>query len=314
MLLLGAVLLVGAGTVRWILLPESLPPDVQGRVRAAAWLGVGLVAAFGLLDLHATLRNVLGAVRFETLRDYALSSRHGTSTLLRLVPALVMVGATVLPAKGPVRTLDGTARAVPSAAGGAGDGGTDARKRRSATTGVRAGARAGVTVWGTATVLFLYGVSRVSHASAVPGWAHVPADLLHLTSATAWSGAVLAVAFLPLWTPERKHLLVRATKRVSGIGIVALLVLAATGTYAALLHVGAPSALTTTRYGVALLAKVGLVGMVIGIAAVHRLHFVPSLERTGGRFPFRRLLRLEAILLLIVLAATALLTTSPMPH
>ncbi len=93
----------------------------------------------------------------------------------------------------------------------------------------------------------------------------------------------------------------------------------ATGIYASLLHIERPDVLTATLYGRTLIVKLALVGVILGIAALNRWHFLPKLSAHGygtGALPHRfgRVLLLEAALLLTIFAVTGLLTTSPLPH
>lgn len=168
--------------------------------------------------------------------------------------------------------------------------------------------------WLLAAVAVLGTFSIVSHNAAMPGRWPVPADLLHLTAAVGWAGAVLAVAFLPAWSEDGRDALERAMARVSATGFAAVVILFATGIYSAQLHVGEPVTVLTTRYGWALVTKNVLVVVILGIAALNRWRFLPDLRRGGPAQGFRRALRIEAVLLLAALGATGWLTTSPLPH
>ena len=92
--------------------------------------------------------------------------------------------------------------------------------------------------------------------------------------------------------------------------LVAMLVVAGL-CYAALL-LGSLTALVTTPYGQVLLAKIALVGGILGLAAVNRFRLVPAL-RTGAAQAasrLRRSIEIEMGIAGLILVATSLLTTS----
>jgi copper transport protein len=157
-------------------------------------------------------------------------------------------------------------------------------------------------------------VSEISDKEGMTGWLAENVDIDHRVAAVDWKSAVQAGAFLPVWGLEQRDGLERAMARVSAIGLTAVIVLFATGIYSAQLHVGEPESIATTRYGWALVTKVALVLVILGIAALNRWRFLPTLRRDGPSLQFRRALRIEALLLLAVIGATGWLTTSPLPH
>lgn len=283
---LGLFLLIGAGVFRFVLAPAKRPDAANRAARRWVWAGAGLVAVCGFLDLYLTLRAVVGPVGGSLLVDYAGASRHGRATVLRAGSALGVAAWT-------------SAALAPT---GLGRG-----QRR-----VRSGA--GTLLWALGSLAVLAGFSTVAHAAAAPGWAPVPADLLHLIAATVWGGAVVATAFLPIWTHGDPNIVLAAMGRVSRLGLAAVILLFATGVYSASLHLHSPEALTGSRYGGALVAKVSLVLATLALAALQRWRFLPRLKRFGATRPLRLALRVEALLLLGVLALTAVLTTSPLPH
>lgn len=156
--------------------------------------------------------------------------------------------------------------------------------------------------------------STLSHAAAMHGPPALLADLGHIVAATLWGGAVLYTALSPAWGRGGANAeLVRVLGRVSSLGLACVALLAATGVYASLLHLARPTELTSTPYGLALALKLGLVGTVLLIAGLNRWWLLPALGRGHSR-GLGRALRLEALLLVGVFAATGLLTTRPLPH
>ena len=157
-------------------------------------------------------------------------------------------------------------------------------------------------------------LSFLSHAAVMHGAPAFLADVLHFTAATLWGGAVLYAALSPAWEHEPASAeLMALMARVSSLGLGCVLLLAATGVYASLLHLSHSAKLTTTPYGLALMLKLALVGTVLAVAALNRWWLLPALKR-GKTRRLGQLLKLEAILLLTVFAATGILTTRPLPH
>lgn len=133
-------------------------------------------------------------------------------------------------------------------------------------------------------------------------------------AATLWGGAVFYSALLPAWgRGEASAELVRVLDRVSSLGLACTLLLTMTGVYASLLHLARPAELTGTPYGLALTLKLALVGTILLIAGLNRWWLLPALRRGHSR-GLGQALRLEALLLVGVFAATGLLTTRPLPH
>ncbi|MDQ3459240.1 MAG: CopD family protein [Deinococcota bacterium] len=158
----------------------------------------------------------------------------------------------------------------------------------------------------------LASLSIVSHSGAM-GPLPFLGDLAHLIGATLWAGALLYFAWAPNWT-EAKHALVSAVSKVSSLGVFGVAVLTLTGLYTSTLHLYGVEALTTTSYGLTLLAKVGLVLVILAIAGANRWLFMPRLEREGQTSGLRRAVRLESVLLVAVLGATGVLSTREPAH
>ena len=59
--------------------------------------------------------------------------------------------------------------------------------------------------------------------------------------------------------------------------------------------------------------KLALVGTILAVAALNRWWLLPALKR-GETRRLGRTMKLEALLLIAVFAATGLLTTRPLPH
>ncbi|MGN9907689.1 copper resistance CopC/CopD family protein [Phytohabitans sp. LJ34] len=140
------------------------------------------------------------------------------------------------------------------------------------------------------------------------------ADLLHVTNAALWLGGLIGLTLLLL--PSSEATAGAAATVVAGFSrIAAWLVagLALTGVLLGWRIIRSWSALFGTTYGAALLVKVGLVAVILGIAAWNRYRLVPRItpqQSTGPAWPaLRRTVRAEAGLLAAVLATTGVLVT-----
>ncbi|WP_030209323.1 copper resistance CopC/CopD family protein [Streptomyces bikiniensis] len=141
----------------------------------------------------------------------------------------------------------------------------------------------GLGIGGTVVATGIAGTwALAEHASTgiQPGVA-MPVDILHLLAVAAWLGGltVLLVALHRAPSVERA-----AVERFSKVAFTSVAVLAATGLYQSWRQVGSWSALTGTRYGQLLLVKIGLMGVLVGIAWIsrrwtQRLADLPSAEK-----------------------------------
>lgn len=168
------------------------------------------------------------------------------------------------------------------------------------------------TIFTLAALGLLYSFSAASHAAAMHGNPALIADLGHFLAAALWGGSVLYTALNWATLGERR---LPALERVSRIGLGSVILLALTGVYASTLHLASPDLLASSPYGRVLSLKLGLVALILALAAVNRWHFLPRLRASPHTHErFGRILQLEAFLLLAVFALTGLLTTSPLPH
>jgi len=205
-------------------------------------------------------------------------------------------------------------------------------------------------------LLPLLSSALIGHAlSTDPAWLSVGLDWLHLAAMAVWLGGLIGLALvLPaLLGPTqgsrrspaasasgrpaladaaveaasgdsrtqlvamRWHVLATVLPRFSLIAIGSMAVLAVTGTYSALRNIGTLDQLVSTDYGRALLVKLGLLSLVLTVAAINLLVLGPALRRVAaGNTPrvadlwpiLMPLLRLEALLLAALLAAVGVLT------
>lgn len=282
---------MGAGVFRRYVGPELAPVMVR-TLKLGAWVGAGVLAVASLGDLAWNVTRLLGRWDASFVGEYTLYTRHGRTTLIRLgltgtLLAVSLKSVLLKPASlKPASLKPVSLRPV--------------RFSRWLLAALGLGL--------LATFSFL------SHAATMHGPPALLADLVHFTAATLWGGAVLYTALSPAWRHEPAHAdLSRTMGRVSSLGLWCVVLLMATGVYASLLHLTRPAELTTTPYGLALVLKLALVGIILALAGFNRWWLLPALKQ-GKTRRLGQMLRLEAILLLAVFAATGVLTTRPLPH
>ncbi|KUL61321.1 copper resistance CopC/CopD family protein [Streptomyces sp. NRRL S-1521] len=127
----------------------------------------------------------------------------------------------------------------------------------------------GLAIGGTVVAIGIAATwAMAEHASTgIQAGVAMPVDVLHLLAVAAWLGglAALVVALYRTSSVEAS-----AVRRFSRVAFTSVVVLAATGLYQSWRQVGSWSALTGTRYGQLLLVKVGLVVVLVGVAAISR--------------------------------------------
>lgn len=144
-------------------------------------------------------------------------------------------------------------------------------------------------------------LAAAGHAAAVqPPAPAIAVDAIHLTSAGMWVGGILALALMRPpggWLgPDGRTLL----DRFSGVALIAFAMTALTGLIQATEELSSPTDLLTSGYGNVLGAKLlTIVGLILlSFLAWRRIHVWP---------------KLEAAVALVVIGASALLASFPLP-
>jgi len=148
-------------------------------------------------------------------------------------------------------------------------------------------------------------------------------DIAHGWATAAWLGGLvmLMVLALPLLRAlghdDRVRLGAGVVVRFSALAVVAVVILVITGVYRALAELPSLSALWSTAYGLALLAKLVVFGAMLVLAAWNRLVLHPRLERVAlglepastsdGLPALAASVRAEALLGAVVLLAVAVM-------
>ncbi|GAB3138669.1 hypothetical protein GCM10027290_06470 [Micromonospora sonneratiae] len=270
----GLVLLVGPVLVLSLLWPQRLS---RRRPAQLAWTGVGLVAFATLAGLWLQVPYTTGGGLFSvggTELGDVLGSTFGAAHLVRL-GILVAAGIILRPLlTGPARRADGVLLAI---LGGA--------------------------------ALLTWPIAGHPAASPVPA-VSVVVDAVHLGGVALWLGGLtMLVAVLLRQADDRELEAILPVWSRWATAAVSALVLA--GTVQALIEIGTPGALVSTRYGWLLLAKVGLFAVVIAVAAYARRMVQ---RRTAAEQPgrMRRAVWVElGIGAVIVAVAAVLVQTTP---
>jgi putative copper resistance protein D len=147
---------------------------------------------------------------------------------------------------------------------------------------------------------------------------HLLADILHLVIGSIWPAGLIPLAGFLWQSDRRKQTLpadweIKALQRFSQISLIAVLTLLVTGLINGWLMVGSWEALVTTIYGRLLLGKVFVVGIMVGLGALNRLHLLPQIQAAPIMFQtLRRTILAESCLALVILIIVGIMgMTSP---
>ncbi|MBM7167288.1 copper resistance protein CopC/CopD [Streptomyces sp. G44] len=142
----------------------------------------------------------------------------------------------------------------------------------------------GLAIGGTVVAIGIAATwAMAEHASTgIQAGIAMPVDVLHLLAVAAWLGglAALVVALFRTASVEAA-----AVRRFSRVAFTSVVLVAATGLYQSWRQVGSWSALTGTSYGQLLLVKIGLVVVLVGVAAVSRRWTGRIASEAGGLAP-----------------------------
>ena len=150
----------------------------------------------------------------------------------------------------------------------------------------------------------------VGHSLGDPRWLLASLLTLHLLAAAFWIGALLPLRHA-VDQPEGARLL----HRFGNVASLTVALLVVVGLIFAWLMTGSFSNLLSTAYGWTLLAKLSVVSGLMALAALNKWRFVPALA-SGTPVAVRHLRRsiqIEAMAVLLILIATATLTSITTP-
>ncbi|MCW2997624.1 MAG: copper resistance protein CopC, partial [Solirubrobacterales bacterium] len=149
----------------------------------------------------------------------------------------------------------------------------------------------------------------------------VPSDVIHVLAMSVWFGGLCALLLLlprataALEPEDRTRLLAAVLGRFSPLALGCVFALQLTGTIQSVLYLDAFGDLLHDAFGRAVLVKIVLLLVLVGLGAVNRQRVLPRLRAlaAGGGTPgpvghlLRRTLRLEVGTILVVLAVTGAL-------
>lgn len=171
-------------------------------------------------------------------------------------------------------------------------------------------------------VVLVVSPALAGHASTQsPEGLLVASAIVHVAAVSVWLGGLVAlIAALPAATAqldpgERTELLHATLRRFSPLALASAIALAVSGTIQAIVEVGSFGALVETGFGRAVLAKIAIFTLLIGLGYANRQRLIPALGRLvrAGEAPgrigvwLRRNLRAEVSLLGAAIAVTAVL-------
>jgi putative copper export protein/mono/diheme cytochrome c family protein len=170
-----------------------------------------------------------------------------------------------------------------------------------------------------ATGVALLTSSLNSHGAALLSGAYlaVVVDWLHFLGVSAWIGGLISLVYvLPITVRASQgtgdRVLARAVARFSNLALAAVGAITLTGAFQAWLEVGSWEGFVQTVYGLSVTAKVGLLIVMLGLAAFNLLIVRPGLERMPGSgsatLASALAVRGEVAVGVVVLVVAALLT------
>jgi copper transport protein len=169
--------------------------------------------------------------------------------------------------------------------------------------------RIGLAIAGAGAAASMWVDVAASHAGAqAPVAANLLAQWAHIVASGVWIGGLLVLILAVRGQPsEVKGLAVRRFSTTAGIAIV---VVALTGTFRAVIEVGSIGQLFSTAFGVLVLVKVGLFVVLACLGAVNRFGNVP--RASSVLRGLRRVASTEIVIgTAVVLVAAALVNVAP---
>ena len=171
--------------------------------------------------------------------------------------------------------------------------------------------RIGVWISVLGGIIAIWSFDHVGHISGRDTTLLDIALMLHLVAVALWIGVLSPLKRLA----SSSNTYASAADVGHRFGVVATVtvpVLIILGGYMGYELVGSFSALISTGYGQALIIKVLLVGLLLGLAAGNKLRFIPALRAgdTAAANHLSKIISIEWLVILAVLGTTAVLTTN----
>ena len=160
----------------------------------------------------------------------------------------------------------------------------------------------------------LMSLAIAGHASAAEGvtlLVQIAMDALHLLAAGIWLGGLIPLVMFLNWVkathgPSTLLIAQQATAKFSRVGFVSVTVLVLTGLFNAWVLVGGIPPLLGTNYGYLLLAKLGILIPLMGLASRNRWRLKPRLSDLANHNDLEKMPKLLAQLRRSVIAEASL--------
>ena len=275
-------------------IPESPPPaplEVAGRVLSFAGVALTLGSAFYLLFIappttdgerrrERILATLAGALLIGGVGLMLISyGANVPSRLLQLLAARAACGVAIV-------TLPFVP--LPSGMG-----------------------REGRALLGLLAALTL---TLVSHAAASGSAFSIALDFVHVLAVSFWSGGVVTLLVVTVPAVREARALGDVVWRFSVTALVAVAIIVTTGILGAVQHLVLLWDLVETPYGLALLAKITLLVLLLALGALNLLVWGPRLRRgVPDRAGLVRGISAETVLFIAVLGAAGYLTAAAPP-
>ncbi len=175
-------------------------------------------------------------------------------------------------------------------------------------TASRIAAASRLALIGSALIAVSY--AQVGHSLGDPRWLLAGLVSVHLLAAGFW-----VAAFVPLYRATRLEAGGTLLHHFGTVASLTVPVLILVGLIFAWVMTGSFKGLFSTAYGWTLLLKVTFVAGLFSLACLNKLRLVPALVAGEAHTvaQLRRSIRLEALIVLLILVATAALTTITTP-
>lgn len=166
-------------------------------------------------------------------------------------------------------------------------------------------------------IAWLASTSAVSHGAAIgSGWIWGTLfDALHLALVAVWIGGLVSLILALRGRPQNR---VESVRRFSIAAAASVPVLVAAGLLSALIQIPNVDGLVETDWGLTFLVKIIVLVVLFATAATNAFLLRPRDADADGQnedlaIRFRRMMRIEAVLGLVVIVVSAVLTQLPSP-
>jgi len=171
--------------------------------------------------------------------------------------------------------------------------------------------------WTLAAIGILFAVLQPIYTGKLSG----KVNAVHILAASTWLGTLLVLTMIGIRGviksaapgQQRAELVCDLVNSFSPLALTAATIVGITGLTTAWLHLKRLSSLWTTTYGMTLIVKLILVGIVVALGAWNWRRVRPSLGDQGSELTIRRSATMELTFAALVLIATSVLVTLPSP-